>query len=183
MNNVFELKRTATTGKEHGSMVVRIKGNIDEHFGNIQIPSLGPSQIDVICDGIVSINSAGAKAWIRYFRKLRTTGHSIRFYDLSPVLTQFIALNIPLAERNEVVSMRVPLYCRHCNLQLNTLHYLCNGIKGLVRLNEQTDCQCGQKLMIDDLFLDYAHVQRKNNQSSVVSQSPGFLTLNASKAA
>lgn len=151
--------------------MVRISGNINEFFGKTKIPNLGTStQIDILCENIQSMNSAGVKAWIHYFRNLRITGHTVRFYNLSPVMTQLIALNISITDRNEVVSIKVPLLCSNCKAEAFGLHYVSNGVQGLMRLCEQTACRCcGQKMFLDDVPQDYVNVQRKNTHVAQIS--------------
>lgn len=169
MNSLLELRKIAP----RGTLIVRITGSVDEYFGKVAIPASGPATLDIICDGVTSMNSAGANRWICYFEELRKRGHKIRFLNLSPVMIQLIAMNIPLAERNEIISLQIPLYCSHCGLTPTATHSTSSGIQGLRKFNEESECgSCGHNLIIDDIFQDYVAVQTKNTQADNLERFP-----------
>lgn len=164
MKCVFKLKQT----KQQNILVLRLQGAIDDSFEQLEIPLLSkPTLIDVSCEEVTSINSSGIKAWVKLFLELRLQGNQIRFYNLAPPLVQISGLDIPLTERTEVISMLVPMYCRHCDGHSNYTHEVNDGEAGLTRLREGVKCYgCGHLLMVDDVFEDYLKLQKRQSKST-----------------
>ena len=93
---------------------VTLAGEVIEHVDLDQlVGKLGP-RVDFVCRGVTRINSAGTKAWIRYFLSLKDKATKFRFIDCSFALVEQFNFISDMSCGGEIASVMVPFTCADC---------------------------------------------------------------------
>ena len=95
-------------------LLVTLTGTFEES-ANLE-NEIGPvsGTIAINTRGITRINSVGVKAWITYFKKLKTDGVVFKFEECSPSIIEQMNLISTFLCGGEVVSVLIPYSCTKC---------------------------------------------------------------------
>jgi hypothetical protein len=135
-------------------LTLQFKGTVDESF-KIELPDPKKvKEVHVHCKGVVRINSAGLKAWIKFFQALKAQKTSFTFHECSTAVVEQANLLPNFMVGGTVESLMVPFCCGGCGSDLAGFF----RVEPLRRANFEVpslDCpNCGASAEFDD-FVDH----------------------------
>ncbi|MBC7692316.1 MAG: hypothetical protein H7222_11175 [Methylotenera sp.] len=136
-------------------LVVRLSGSIEESVNFDQLIGPPPPDLHVNCKEVSRINSAGVKAWIKYFQAAAAKGTKLRFLECSTAIVEQINLISNFVVTGEVESIYVPFSCTSCKAELialfKTVDLKANGLTA----PELKCTKCSGNAVFDDIEEEY----------------------------
>ncbi len=144
-----------TKESKDNAIVARFSGSIEESVNFDQLVGPVGTELHVSCKEISRINSAGVKAWIKYFQSLQAKGTKLKFFECSTAIVEQINLISNFTCGGEVESIFVPFSCTSCKSELIAL-FRCEDLKKRGCTAPELKCsKCSGKAVFDDIEEEY----------------------------
>jgi len=137
------------------TLVLRLKGSIDESTPLEQAFGAPAPVIEVNCREITSINSSGVKAWIRYFQAAAKGGSRFSFHECSQSIVDQINFIMNFTCGGKVESIFLPFCCESCNTPALAL-FKCDDLRAAqLQVTPPACVKCGAATSFDEIPEEY----------------------------
>ena len=146
---------TVTKEQNGTTLVVRMKGSIEENVNFEELIGPAPAELHVYTREVPRINSVGVKGWIRFFTAVAQKGTRLRFFECSTAIVEQLNLISNFAAGGSVESIYVPFSCTSCKSELIGLYPTQKLKETNLQIPELKCSKCSGRAVFDDIPEEY----------------------------
>ena len=142
---------TGTREQKGAALLVRLKGPVDERANFEQVFGEVPLEVQVSCKEVTRINTAGMRAWIKFFHGLQARGIKILLREVAFPIVEQINQTPDFAAGCAIESVLTHFVCPACKSELVGVFRIEDLRKNKLQMPEVKCSKCGGKAIFDDL--------------------------------
>jgi hypothetical protein len=146
---------TVTKEQNGTTLVVRMKGSIEENVNFEELIGPAPAELHVYTREVPRINSVGVKGWIRFFTAVAQKGTRLKFFECSTAIVEQLNLISNFVAGGAVESIYVPFSCTACKSELIGLYPTAKLKESQLQVPELKCSKCAGKAVFDDIPEEY----------------------------
>ena len=150
------------------TLILQIVGTIDESFSLQRVDPAKIKEVQVFCKGVIRINSAGVKNWMKFFQSVSIGGIKFSFHECSTVVVEQFNRTRNFGIGGTIESVMVPFVCKDCGKDLVGMFKTAFLKKIEFQVADLKCPNCGGAAQFDDFPDEYfAFLKRAELQSKV----------------